>query len=311
MTLTQLQYVLAVNKYRHFVTAAEKCFVTQPTLSMQIQKLEEDLGVVIFDRTKQPIVITSDGAKVIEQAKRIIYEAELLKEIVNTRKNSLEGELVLGIIPTLAPYLLPFFVQSFIKKFPQIILRIEELTTAHIVEKLKNDELDAAILATPLGQTTLQEEPLFYEPFVAYLGKNNPLKSLKVLSGDNVKDINVYLMQEGHCMRNQTAMLCNEQMNNKSNFIYESGSIETLKKMVDINGGLTFLPELSIYDLPKNKINNVRYFKSPEPVREISIVTHRSFIKKRLLEVLQKTILESIPTKYQSSKNKKIFPVSV
>jgi len=311
MTLTQLQYVLAVNKYRHFVTAAEKCFVTQPTLSMQIQKLEEDLGIIIFDRTKQPIALTVDGVKVIEQAKRIIHEVEQMNEIISIQKNSLEGELIVGIIPTLAPYLLPFFVNSFLKLYPKIILRIEELTTAQIVEKLKNDELDAAILATPLDQSSFNEVSLFYEPFVAYLGKNNPLKSLKVLSGENVKDVNVYLMQEGHCMRNQTAMLCSESMNKKSNFIYESGSIETLKKMVDINGGLTFLPELSIYDLPKSKINNVRYFKSPEPVREISIVTHRSFTKKRLLDVLQKTILESIPSKYQSSKNKKIFPVAV
>jgi LysR family hydrogen peroxide-inducible transcriptional activator len=309
MTLTQLQYVLAVNKYRHFVTAAEKCFITQPTLSMQIQKLEEELGVIIFDRTKQPIAITQEGEKIIAQAQKIMYEAAVMKEIVDSSKNTLEGELNVGVIPTLAPYLLPFFVNTLIKKYPKIILRIEELTTADIIDKLKKDELDAGILATPLSQIALMESSLFYEPFVAYLGKNNPLKKLKVLSGDNIKDVNVYLMQEGHCMRNQTAMLCGEGMNKQSNFIYESGSVETLKKMVDINGGLTFLPELSIYDLPKNKLDNVRYFRSPEPVREISIVTHRSFTKKRLLEALQQLILDGIPSKYKSSKNKKIFPV--
>ncbi|MBL7890193.1 MAG: LysR family transcriptional regulator [Bacteroidia bacterium] len=308
MTLTQLQYILAVNKYKHFVTAAEKCFVTQPTLSMQIQKLEEELGLIIFDRTKQPIALTSEGEKIIEQAQKIMYEAEQMKEIISEQKGSLEGVLTIGIIPTLAPYLLPFFITDFIKRYPKIILKIEEVTTANIIDKLKNDELDAGILATPLNQSTLNEEALFYEPFVAYLGKKHPLKSIKALSEKDLKDVNVYLMQEGHCMRNQTAMLCNEQ-NNQSNFIYESGSIETLKKMVDINGGMTFLPELSIYDIPKSKIDQIRYFKSPEPVREISIVTHRSFTKKRLLEALKKTILERIPSKYQSAKNKKIFPI--
>lgn len=310
MTITQLHYIIAVNKYKHFVTAAEKCFVTQPTLSMQIQKLEEEFGVIIFDRTKQPIAVTNEGKRIIEQAHKIIHETEVLKELLSTQKDTLEGELTIGIIPTLAPYLLPFFINNFIKKYPLITLRIEEITTSSIIEKLKNDELDAGILATPLSQTTLKEDPLFYEPFVAYLGKNSPLKSFNALSSDNLKDVNVYLMQEGHCMRNQTAMLCKDQMNT-SNFIYESGSIETLKKMVDLNGGMTFLPELSIYDLPKGKINNVRYFKLPEPVREVSIVTHRSFTKKRLLSVLKQMILESIPPKYQSSKNKKIFPVSV
>jgi len=310
MTFTQLQYVLAVNKYRHFVTAAEKCFVTQPTLSMQIQKLEEELGVTIFDRSKQPVAVTHDGLVIIQQAQKIMHEAAVMKELVDANKNTVEGELTIGIIPTLAPYLLPFFVNTLIKKYPKIILKVEEVTTADIIEKLKNDELDAGILATPLNQLSLNEDPIFYEPFVAYLGKNNPLKKLKVLSGANLKDVNVYLMQEGHCMRNQTEMLCAEGMNNQRNFIYESGSVETLKKMVDINGGLTFLPELSIYDLPKNKLDNVRYFRSPEPVREISIVTHRSFTKKRLLEVLKQLIVEGIPAKYKSSKNKKIFPVS-
>lgn len=310
MTIVQLQYILAVNKYRHFVTAAEKSFVTQPTLSMQIQKLEEELGIIIFDRTKQPVAVTQEGRSIIEQAQKIVYEAERMKEIVNEQKGSLSGELVVGIIPTTAPYLLPFFVNDFIEKYPSIILKVEEITTEMIIEKLKNDELDAGILATPLGRPSIVEEPLYYEPFVAYLGKNSPLKAIRQLTSDNIKNANVYLMQEGHCMREQTSMLCGKDVK-KGNFVYESGSIETLKKMVDINGGLTFLPELSLYDLSKNKMNNVRYFKSPEPVREISLVTHRSFTKKRLLEVLKQMILENIPPKYHSSRNKKIFPVHI
>lgn len=309
MTLTQLEYVLAVNKYRHFVTAAEKCFVTQPTLSMQIHKLEEELGVLIFDRSKQPVALTNEGLKIVEQAGKIIREAELLHELVNHQKGIIEGELAVGIIPTVAPYLLPMFISEFLKNYPKVILKVEELTTDSIIRKLKNDELDAGILATPLNQVMLSEDVLYYEPFVAYISKDNSLKKLKQINSLDIKDKNIYLMQEGHCMRSQTVALCSAE-SNKGNFIYESGSVETLKKMVETNGGITFLPELSVFDMPVNKLKNVRYFRKPEPVREISIITHRNYTKQKLISLLKESILMSIPKKFLSAKNKEVYPVN-
>ena len=208
MTFTQLEYILALDAARQFTTAAEHCFVTQPTLSMQIQKLEEELGVIIFDRSKQPVVPTEAGKEIIAQAKNILLQRNVLQELVQNKKGVLTGELKLGIIPTLAPYLLPLFLQSFSLKYDQVKLVISEMTTDMIIHALKDGSIDAGILVTPLQQRSITEHVLFYEELMAYVSKNNTLyQKSYVLAGD-IDPNKLWLLEEGHCFRSQIENLC-------------------------------------------------------------------------------------------------------
>lgn len=311
MTIVQLEYAVAVDTYRSFVMAAQKCFVTQPTLSMQVQKLEEQLGVKLFDRTHQPIVPTEIGSEIIEQARKIISESKKINEIISEKNNDLSGELKIGIIPTVAPYLLPKVLGAFLLKYPKVHLNITELHTEVIIQQLKLGMLDCGILATPLGQPSLEETPLYYENFVAYLSKTSPLFKKKALNPNDLDDDQLWLLNEGHCMRNQILNLCKHKQSNNNQLEYNSGSIETLIRMVDINNGITIVPELSLQDFSTHKLDKVRYFKSPEPSREISLVTHQNFIKKRLMRVLQEEILATISKRMKSKKKKEIVDIHV
>ena len=310
MTIVQLEYLLALEKYGSFVTAAEHCFVTQPTLSMQVQKLEEELDVKLFDRSKQPVIPTETGKKILHHARRILDESTRIKELVKEERNEISGELRLGIIPTLAPYLLPLFVSEFINAYPLLRLSVTELTTEQIIAALKNDELDCGLLATPLKETALFETPLFYEPFVAYVANQNPLFKLNALQKNDLDSADLWILSEGHCMRNQVLNICSKKSGGShANFDYQSGSIETLKRLVELNKGATILPELAIADLSQKQRNRVRYFKSPEPVREISLVTHRSFVKKKLLDILATHVQQHVPEKMLHKLRKKIVGV--
>ncbi len=300
MTLTQLEYIIALDTYRHFSLAAEKCFVTQPTLSMQIQKLEDDLGIIIFDRSKQPIIPTEFGAEILLQARKIISESQQLRQIIKDLQQELQGELHIGIIPTLAPYLLPLFLRNFIEKYPKVRLIVSELTTENIVQKLKNDLIDCGILATPLNENQLSEIPLFYESFVAYLSPLHQLYSHKTLKNNEIDSKNLFLLDDTHCFSIQALQLCKvRNIKETSSFSYQAGSLETLKRMVDMHAGITLLPELALDNLSENQLDNIRYFENPEPVREISLLVRRNVIKKRLLIALQEEILKVIPIKMQ------------
>src|SRR5687768_8393452 len=171
MTFTQLEYIIAVDTHRHFAKAAKQCFITQPTLSMQIQKLEEELGSKIFDRSKQPVIPTEIGEEIVRQARIIIHETKMIHELIRDRDGVLQGELRIGIIPTLAPYLLPMFLQPFLTAYPGIRIRVKEMTTDIIVEKLKAGRIDVGLLVTPLQDNGIREHPLFYEELVAYVSK--------------------------------------------------------------------------------------------------------------------------------------------
>ncbi|HEY1025984.1 MAG TPA: LysR substrate-binding domain-containing protein [Sphingobacteriaceae bacterium] len=306
MTLVQLEYIVAVDTYRSFVTAAEKSFVTQPTLSMQIQKLEDTLGVKIFDRSKQPVVPTEIGVIVIEQARTILAESAKLNELISEHKQELVGELKVGVIPTIAPYLLPKILPVFIGKYPRVQLLIWEYTTEQIVQNLKNGLLDCGILSTPLEDSRLNEVPLFYETFVAYISEQSNLVKKKTISSDELDFEELWLVNEGHCMRNQILNICQQKKSSQDGkqFEYNTGSVETLKRMVDLNYGVTILPELSIADFNEDQLDKVRHFKSPEPVREISLVTHRNYLKKSAIAALQHEILSAVP-QHMLSKNKK------
>lgn len=309
MTLVQLEYIVAVDTYRNFVAAAENCFVTQPTLSMQIQKLEDNLGVILFDRSKQPVVPTEIGIQVISQARVILAEASNMNEIIDSYKKELNGTIKIGVIPTVAPYLLPKIIMSFTAKYPKVQLLIWEYTTESIIQKLKVGLLDCGILSTPLDDKSLSELPLFYEAFAVYASEGNEVLKRRSITAENLDINNLWLLNEGHCMRNQVLNLCSKKAegNKLKPFEYNTGSVETLKRMVDINSGTTVLPELSLIELSKDQLKRVRRFKQPIPAREISIVTHRNFLKRGIISALEKEILESLPEDMKSIQNKEIL----
>src|ERR1700761_5536056 len=309
MTIVQLEYIVAVDTYRSFVAAAEKCFVTQPTLSMQVQKLEDTLGVKLFDRSKQPVTPTEIGNEIIAQARILLGESEKIKEIITDRQKELSGELRVGIIPTISPYILPKILQGFIEKYPQVKLIVWEQTTETIIQQLKLGVIDCGILSTPLRESTLTELPVFYENFVAYVSKNSKLSKKKNIVPDDIDMEEIWILNEGHCMREQVLNICQRRKSTQGfkHFEYNTGSVETLKRMVDQNNGATILPELALADLTEKQVDKVRYFKSPEPAREVSIVIQRNFLKRRMIEALKNEILEFVPKRMKSRKKKDVI----
>lgn len=302
MTLQQMEYVIALDTYRHFVTASEKCFVTQPTLSMQVQKLEEEIGALIFDRTKKPLKPTEIGVQFIEKAREILREVKQLEAIVSDERHSIEGTFHLGIIPTLAPYLLPLFLPNFVKENPNTKLIIEELESLEMIRRLKEETLDIAIIVTPLLEKSIREIPLFNEPFLVYLPPNHHLLSKDRLTSNDLNNDNALVLSEGHCFRNQSLKICNQTANTETTgYEYLSGSIETLKRMVDKGLGYTLVPELSVME-EKDK-PNIKRFKALEPVREVSLACHKSFAKERLIEKVRETILGNIPEKFSKNED--------
>jgi LysR family hydrogen peroxide-inducible transcriptional activator len=303
--------VVALDRYRHFALAASHCYVTQPTLSMQVHKLEQELGLKIFDRSKQPVMPTEPGLAIIEHAKKILAERDAMTEMLHTRKGILSGELRVGIIPTLAPYLLPLFAQQFAKKYPQVKLIIHEMMTDIIVTRLREGTIDAGILVTPLQEYGIREYILFYEELLVYVSKkNNDFKKHYVLAQD-IDPQKLWLLEEGHCFRSQIMNLCELQKASKQGhaFEYEAGSIETLRRMVELSDGITILPELASMELTGKQQDQLREFKRPAPMREVSLVVHRDFIKKRLVEILKSEILAAVPEKILKNKASHIVPI--
>jgi LysR family hydrogen peroxide-inducible transcriptional activator len=291
MTITQLQYVLAVAEHKNFTLAADKCFVTQPTLSMQIQKIEEELNILIFDRSKKPIQLTAIGQKIVEQAKNIVNEAGKIKDIVEYQKGFIGGEFRIGIIPTIMPTILPMFLNNFIKKYPKIKLIIEELNTSEIIIRLKNGHLDAAIAATPLQDEKIKEIVLYYEPFVAYIPDNHSISQKSEIEISDLNIDEILLLQDGHCFRDGILNLCkNQQMGAKNSFQLESGSFETLIKLANEGLGTTLLPYLHTLDLNEKDKLKLRQFKEPKPAREVSLIYPQSELKIHIIDALRNTI---------------------
>ncbi len=295
MTITQLEYIIAVDTYRSFAKAAKSCYVTQPTLSMQIKKIEGELGVLLFDRSKKPVLTTEIGRQIIEQARLTIQEASRIHEIIQNQKDEIKGELRIGIIPTLSPYLLPLFITKFMHNYPDVNLVVEELLTGEILNKLSSDLLDVGILVTPLNMKSIVELPMFYETFVLYMSSNHPLSSRDKIDFKDLDINEMWLLKEGHCFRSQAVNICGEQAESNSQLKFESGSLETLRRIVEMQYGYTMLPELATFDLDSDRIKYIRYFKNPQPVREVSLVIHRSFMKRKLIELLRKEIVDSVP----------------
>src|ERR1700744_6131861 len=311
MTITQLEYIVAVDTYRSFVIAAEHCFVTQPTLSMQVQKLEDTLGVKIFDRSKQPIMPTEIGNEIIAQARIMLGESEKIKEIISDRQKELSGELRVGIIPTISPYILPKILRGFVEKYPQVKLIVWEQTTESIIQQLKLGTLDCGILSTPLHEANLTEIPVFYENFVAYVSKQSKLSKKKNISPEDIDMEEIWVLNEGHCMREQVLNICQRRRSTKGfqHFEYNTGSVETLKRMVDQNNGAPILPELALAELTDKQLDKVRHFKEPEPAREVSIVVQNNFLKRRMIDALKNEILELVPKRMRSKKKKEVIEI--
>ncbi|WP_310554579.1 LysR substrate-binding domain-containing protein [Flavobacterium sp.] len=288
MTITQLQYVLAVAEHKNFTLAAEKCFVTQPTLSMQIQKVEEELSILIFDRSKKPIQLTEIGHKIVAQAKNIVNEADRMQDIVDLQKGFIGGEFKLGIIPTIMPTLLPMFLSNFIHKYPKVTLIIEELNTTEIVKRLKNGQLDAAIAATPLDDEKIKEVVLYFEPFMVYAPDYHLLSKKKEIEVSDLNVDEILMLQDGHCFRDGILNLCkNNSIPNHTKFKIESGSFETLIKLADEGLGITLLPYLHTLDLKEKDKLKLRHFVEPKPAREISLIFPKNELKIHIIEALR------------------------
>ena len=311
MTFVQLEYIVAVDTWRHFATAASHCFVTQPTLSMQVLKLEETLGVKVFDRSRSPVVPTEAGKEILEQAKKVLLEKDRITEIISGRRGLLEGKLRIGIIPTLAPYLLPLFVQSFTRKYPKVKLVVFEKTTDVLLQLLRDAALDVGILVTPLNEKGIREEVLFYEELLAYVSENNGLYRKTYVLAKDIDPNKLWLLEEGHCFRSQMIHLCElfKATRQGSHFDYEAGSFETLRRMVEMNDGITVLPELATLDFSKRQQGLIRHFRKPAPMREVSLAVTRDFVKERLVRILKEEILTCIPDKIKRNKDTHVVPL--
>lgn len=298
MTLQQLRYIVALDNLRHFGEAADACMVTQPTLTMQLKKLEDEMGVLLFDRSRSPVRTTATGAIVVNHARKMLMEADKLFGEINGIHTQINGKFRLGVIPTLAPYLLPRFLPGFLTKFKETELDIREMQTSYIIEGLKENKIDIGLLVTPLEDHDLREIPIFNEPFLFFGQKDNRATEI---DAENLPTSGLLLLEEGHCFRSQMLEICSH--NDRSGIPrlhYLSGSIETLKALVRQGLGYTLIPALSGKEDDQSYI---RPFKSPIPTREVSLVVHNSFVRERLLEVLRTNILESLPTEFEQNEN--------
>ncbi|MGB2128556.1 MAG: LysR substrate-binding domain-containing protein [Flavicella sp.] len=291
MTITQLHYILSVAEHKNFTVAANHSAVSQPTLSMQIQKLEEQLDIQIFDRSKKPISLTKIGEKIVAQAKIIVEESKRINDIVDQQKGYIGGVFRLALIPTVMPTLLPLFLKTFCKKYEDVQLVIEEMTTEECIKKLSEGHIDAAIAATPLEEDNIIEKPLYYEPFVGLVPTSNTLYSEKELCVDKLNANEILLLKDGHCFKDSILNMCSsiEQDNSKS-FQLQSGSFDTLIKLAKEDLGMTLLPYLHSMDIAKEDRHMLRNFEAPVPAREISLLYHKSQLKLKLIDALKNTI---------------------
>ncbi len=294
MNIQQLDYIIAVDRLRHFAKSAESCGITQPTLSMMIQKLEEELGVTIFDRKKSPVEPTPIGRKIIAQAKVVKFNIKQLVEIAASARDTVDGELSIAIIPTLAPYIIPQFFSETKKRLPNLKLKISEIRTSEIIEQLNSAQIEVAIISTPINEPGILELPLYYERFIAYVSPSEKkMYKKETILASELDPAGMWLLQEGHCFRSQMLNICHKSENSMQ--IYEAGSIDTLIRIVDNNGGYTLIPELHLSALTPQQKENIRFFTGDEPRREISFVFREDFVKERLINELVEAIKVMIP----------------
>lgn len=313
-TITQLEYILAVARERHFGMAARECHVSQPSLSAQIQKLEDELGVTIFDRSRKPIGTTEIGQEIVDQAQTIIREHRKLQVIADSKSVTPKGDFELAVIPTLAPYVIPLFIGDFGESYPEVNLSINEYKTEDIVRLLINEEIDAGLLVTPLEDDRILEKPLFYEPFYCYINREHPLSSKTEITAEDLDTHDLWLLSEGHCFREQVLNVCSSHAEKRAlpSVRFESGNLETLIKLVRANTGFTLLPQLAVDELPASELTSqIRKFSSPVPTREVSLVHTRSFQKETIINALSNSILRHLPQGIKSLQKKNIDIIDI
>ncbi|MCB0598852.1 MAG: LysR family transcriptional regulator, partial [Phaeodactylibacter sp.] len=308
MTLQQLEYILAVARHRHFARAAEACFVTQPTLSMMIQKLEQELGVQIFDRSRKPVALTPIGEMILERSRKILKEAEGISELVRAYKGHIEGTINMGIIPTLAPYILPLFARPFLEKHPGVKLKIWEYTTGQIVRHLRSGALDVGLMATPVHSPGIEEFPVFYEPFVVYT--TNTYEKEFLLPKD-IDPSQLWLLEEAHCFQSQVINLCELRQKSGQRLDYQAGSLETLIHLVDSQKGITILPQLATLTMPKGQRRRLKPFLPPAPAREISLVVYQGFARDRMLAAVKEAIVGALPNGLKKEQELRVVDIDI
>ena len=310
MTLTQLNYIIAVDRCRNFAQAAKECFVTQPTLSMQIQKLEDYLQIIVFDRSKTPVEPTPMGKKVLEYARKVMTNAQQLEELSKSLRGEVKGEFILSVIPTLAPYILPLFVQKFVQEYPEVELKIYENQTDEIIRLLKDGKIDGAILAAPLEVKELTEEHIFYEPFKIFLSPEHELLKKKTVDEKELNLGEAWLLKEGHCLRAQALQLCKVQKtSDNKHLFFEAGSLETLINMVKSSRGFTVLPYLATTNLSDKDTKLLKDFKNAVPVRDICFVTGPHSMKKSVEKALMKVITKNIPKELKKTSGAEVLGI--
>ncbi|KAA3610169.1 MAG: LysR family transcriptional regulator [Calditrichaeota bacterium] len=307
MTLQQLQYIVTLNEEKNFVSAAEKCFVTQPALTTQIKKLENQLGIIIFDRSKKPLIATEVGLKVIEQAKYVLLQSQKIPDLIKEYQTDLSGNLKIGILPTIGLYLLPLFINPFLSRFPEINVHVSENITETIIKQLHNGSIDVGIIATPVNYKNIITIPIYYEEMYAYISKQHAFIQNERISTQNLVDEDLWLLSSGHCFRNQMIRICKGgQKGLQHSFTYESNSIETLKRIIASKPGITIIPELALLEVAKSEEKQIKKFDDITPIRQISIVVNRAFLKERLIEKLKNEIKSVLPKHMLNSSGRDI-----
>lgn len=294
MTIIQLEYLMAVANCGSFSVAAEHCFVTQPSLSMQIKALEEELGAVLLDRTKKPIIPTAVGEVVLEQARETLRSYNYIRESVAEMRGECAGKMRLGVIPTIAPYLLHKFIPTFIKEYPKVELEISEMVTADIIEALKHDRIDAALVASGTCGEGITEHDLFSDHFYAYVSPSHPLFERSNIRIEDIDFKELILLSRGNCMRDQILELCQAAHNTPSRFYFESGSLDTLMRMVDCTSSMTIIPEMALEFIPQARRNRVKSIAKSATSRRVALAVSRTYVKQSIVEALRKTILNCV-----------------
>ncbi len=295
MTIIQLEYLLAVANCGSFSLAAEHSFVTQPSLSMQVKALEEELGVVLLDRSKKPVIPTEAGEVVLEQARETISAYNNIKEAVAELKGETAGKLRLGVIPTIAPYLLHKFIPAFVHTYPKVELEISEMVTANIVDALKRDRIDAALVAGGTCGEGIIEQELFNDRFFAYVSPENPLYERHNIRIEDIDLRDLVILSPGNCMRDQIVELCQARRTIPSHFTFESSSLDTLMRMVDCTQCLTIIPEMAIEYIPANRRDRVKPLAKGATSRKIVVGVRRTYVKRSIIKALTDTILKNVP----------------
>lgn len=315
MTLQQIEYALALRKTGNYSRAAKTVGISQPAMSIQIKKLEEELGLTLFDRNQKKVVATSPGEKFLDQAQVLFTQAKQLKELALTLNEEYSGEIELGIIPTLAPYLLPLFIEQLNEKYPNLTIRVREVITEEIVAGVRTGELDFGIISTPIqSKTKLDVIPLFYEPFLLFVSTDHTLFKKETIDIKEVPLHDIWLLKEGNCLRNQVDGICEistRQASSQNLFYFESNSIESLCRIVELKGGITLLPELTTIQFGAEKEHLIKNMAGPKRVREISIIHLSNHVHQQIIRDISELIRSCIPKRLLKKENAKTIPTNV